>query len=65
LLAELESVRKSTIALFGSLPPGADVRAGTANGKRVTVRALAYIAGGHAQHHYEQLKAGREGKSKS
>jgi hypothetical protein len=57
LLAEFESVRKSTIALLGSLPPGADTRSGLANGNRVTVRALAYIAGGHAQHHYELLKA--------
>ena len=57
LLAEFESVRKSSIALLGSLPPGAEIRAGVANGNRVTVRALAYIAGGHAQHHYELLKA--------
>jgi hypothetical protein len=57
LLAEFESVRQSSIALLSSLPPGADVRAGVANGNRVTVRALAYIAGGHAQHHYELLKA--------
>jgi hypothetical protein len=57
LLAEFEGLRKATIALFGSLPPGADTRAGVANGNRVTVRALAYIAAGHAQHHYEGLKA--------
>lgn len=57
LLVEFESVRKSSIALLGSLPPGAEMRAGVANGNRVTVRALAYIAGGHAQHHYELLKA--------
>jgi DinB superfamily len=57
LLAELESVRKSTIALLGSLPPGSEKKAGTANGNRVTVRALAYIVGGHAQHHYELLKS--------
>jgi DinB superfamily len=57
LLGEFESVRKSTVALLGSLPPGADTRSGLANGNRVTVRALAYIAGGHAQHHYELLKA--------
>jgi len=56
LLAEFEGLRKATIALFGSLPSGADMRAGVANGNRVTVRALAYIAGGHAQHHYEGLK---------
>lgn len=59
LLNEFESVRKATIALFGSLPSGAETRSGTANGHPVTVRALAYIAGGHAQHHYEGLKAQR------
>jgi DinB superfamily len=64
LLAELESVRKSTIALLGSLPPGTEAKAGTANGNRVTVRAMAYIVGGHAQHHYELLKA-RAGRGAS
>jgi hypothetical protein len=58
LLTEFESVRKATIALFGSLPPGVETRAGIANGNPVTVRALAYIAAGHAQHHFELLKAG-------
>ena len=57
LLAEFENIRKATIALFGSLPPGVDTRGGIANGNRMTVRALAYIAAGHAQHHYEMLKA--------
>jgi hypothetical protein len=42
--------------LFGSLPAGAEKRRGMANGNPATVRALAYIAGGHAQHHYELLK---------
>ncbi|MGB8886814.1 MAG: DinB family protein [Candidatus Korobacteraceae bacterium] len=57
LLAEFESVRKASIALLSSLPAGADTRAGVANGNRVTVRALAYIVAGHAQHHYDLLKA--------
>ena len=57
LLNEFESVRRSTIALLSSLPPGAAERAGVANGNRVTVRALAYISAGHAQHHYEGLKS--------
>ncbi len=56
LLAEFESVRRATLALFSSLPPGADMRAGVANGNPLSVRALAYIAAGHAQHHYELLK---------
>ncbi len=58
LLTELESIRKATIALFGSLPPEAEMRAGIANGNPVTVRSLAYIAAGHAQHHFESLKTG-------
>ena len=58
LLTELESIRKATIALFGSLPPEAETRAGMANGNPVTVRALAFIAAGHAQHHFEQMKTG-------
>jgi DinB superfamily len=56
LLHEFESVRKATIALFRSLPPGAENRRGMANKNPVTVRALAYIAAGHANHHYEGLK---------
>lgn len=59
LLAEFESVRKATIALFRSLPKGAEMRQGVANGNPVTVRALAYIAAGHALHHYKLLKAQR------
>ena len=62
LLAEFESVRRATIALFSSLPPGTDTRAGVANGNPLSVRALAYIAAGHVQHHYELLKA-RSGRS--
>jgi hypothetical protein len=57
LLAELEGIRKASIALLGSLPQGAEMRKGVANGNPVTVRALAYIIAGHAQHHYEQLKS--------
>ena len=56
LLDEFESVRKATLALFRSLPAGAESRRGTANKNPVTVRALAYIAAGHANHHYERLK---------
>jgi DinB superfamily len=57
LLDELEAVRKSTLALFASFPPGVEMRRGVANGNPVTVRALAYIIAGHCQHHYELLKA--------
>ena len=57
LLNELEALRKSTLALFGSLPPGSEERSGVANGNSVTVRALCYIVAGHTQHHYELLKS--------
>ncbi len=67
LLTELESIRKATIALFGSLPLGAERRTGIANGNKVTVRALAYITAGHTQHHFEMMKAAstqRAGRSR-
>jgi len=57
LVAEFDAVRKSTLALLSSLPDEVEMRRGVANGNPVTVRALAYIIAGHAQHHYELLKA--------
>jgi len=51
LAAELLAVRESTLALFSSLPDEAWMRTGTASGNPVSVRALAYITAGHAQHH--------------
>jgi len=57
LLDEFESIRKATIALFQSLPAGSELRTGVANDNPVTVRALAYIVAGHAQHHYDLLAA--------
>jgi uncharacterized damage-inducible protein DinB len=56
LAAELKAVREATLALFSSLPDDAWTRTGTASGKMVSVRALAYIAAGHAQHHLKILK---------
>jgi hypothetical protein len=63
LLAEFESVRKATLALFGSLPPGVETRSGVANGNPITVRAIGYIMAGHTLHHYELLKAQLRGKA--
>lgn len=62
LLNEFEAVRKATLALFGSFPDGIEKRSGVANGYPVTVRALAYILAGHAQQHFELLKAQLENK---
>lgn len=62
LLAELRSVRVATLALVRSLTDDVSTRSGVANGNSVTVRALAYIIGGHAQHHLELLRQQIAGK---
>ena len=51
LLAEFEAVRRSTIALLEGLPDAAWGRRGTASGKEVSARALAWIIAGHERHH--------------
>ena len=48
---EFRSVRKSTIDVFRFLPDEAWLRRGIASDNPFTVRALAYIAAGHALHH--------------
>ena len=56
LLEEWDVVRRSTLALFRSLPAEAFERRGTASDASVTVRALAYIIVGHVSHHLEILR---------
>jgi uncharacterized damage-inducible protein DinB len=56
LLAELKSVRGATLSLLESLTTPESERSGIANGKSISVRALAYIIAGHAQHHLELLR---------
>lgn len=51
LIDEFESLRAATVALFRHLPEEAWRRQGTANGRVVSVRALAFIAAGHVEHH--------------
>lgn len=51
LAAELDAVRRATIALFRGFDAAALARRGPANGKEVSVRALAYIIAGHERHH--------------
>jgi hypothetical protein len=65
LLDEFEAVRRSHVALFAHLDPPATRRAGTANGRAISVRALAYVLVGHARHHLAVLEAryGVEGPS--
>jgi uncharacterized damage-inducible protein DinB len=54
---ELAAVRQATIHLLRHLDPTALARRGTANGKLVSARALAYIIAGHERHHVEILNA--------
>src|SRR6266702_3040006 len=51
LAAELDAVRRATIALFSGLDADALERRGTANNNPITVRALAWIIVGHERHH--------------
>lgn len=50
-LEEFRQVRLSTLTLYRNLPPAAWMRTGTANGKTFTVRAMAFLLAGHAEHH--------------
>jgi hypothetical protein len=56
LAAEFESVRRSTIFLFGHLDGEAWMRRGVASESEVSVRALAYIIAGHELHHVGILR---------
>jgi hypothetical protein len=57
LADEFESVRRSSIHLFRHLDPAAWKRRGTANNNPITVHALAYLIGGHTEHHLEILES--------
>jgi hypothetical protein len=51
LVDECAVVRDASLALFDALPEDAWERQGIASGNQVTVRALAWITAGHAEHH--------------
>lgn len=51
LIDEFDALRRSTVAFFRGLPPGAWSRRGIASGNPFSVRALAYLAAGHVLHH--------------
>lgn len=56
LLAELAAVRAATLAMLRHLPPDTPARQGTASGKAITVRALAWIMAGHERHHLRIIR---------
>jgi hypothetical protein len=53
---EFRAVRTATLTFFHNLPPAAWSRSGTADGRHITVRALAYIVAGHVVHHTTVLE---------
>jgi len=56
VLNEYAAIRNATLALFFSLHKDALTRAGIVNGKRVSVRGLAYMILGHEMHHLESIR---------
>ncbi len=50
------TVRAGTLALLRTVPDAAADRRGVANGSPITVRALAWVIPGHAQHHLDALR---------
>jgi len=53
---ELRAVRAATVALFRSFDAEMLARQGTASDRTISVRALAWIAAGHAIHHQSILR---------
>lgn len=56
LIGELRTVRAATLALLRTFDADAWRRRGTASGKPVSVRALAFTIPGHERHHVEILR---------
>jgi hypothetical protein len=56
LLADWRTVRASTVSLLRGFPDEAWLRAGTASGNPITVRALAAFILGHERHHMRILR---------
>ncbi len=50
-MEEFRQVRLATISLFRNMPEEAWSRSGIASGNLISVRALAFLCAGHAEHH--------------
>ena len=55
LVQEFGQLREANLTVLGRLDDAAWQRMGTASGKPVSVRALAYIMAGHVRHHLQIL----------
>jgi DinB superfamily len=55
-MEEFRQVRLATISLFRNMPEAAWTRSGVASGNLITVRALAFLCAGHAEHHLAILR---------
>ena len=56
VVSEFRDVRAATVSLFQNLPADAWSRRGVASNHPITVRALAYVAAGHVEHHLTILR---------
>lgn len=56
IVDEFDAVRASSISFFSSLPDDAWSRRGQASGFPFSVRALAFLTAGHAEHHMRILR---------
>ena len=57
LVDELEWTRRSNLGLLNRLEPSAWDSRGVADGNEITVRAIAYILGGHIAYHLRIVRA--------
>jgi hypothetical protein len=55
-MEEFRQVRLATISLFKNMPEAAWTRRGIASGHEISVRALAFLSAGHAEHHLAILR---------
>jgi hypothetical protein len=56
LVEEFQRIRAATLAFFRNLRPADWTRRGIANNNEISVRALAYVIGGHELHHRHILE---------
>lgn len=56
LVEEFAAVRSATLALLGGLAPEMGHLRGTASGRPISVRAIAWILAGHAEHHLRHFR---------